>query len=573
MDKVIIIDGYNDEPAGFGVSPYLDVYARYTAGAIWSYNNKIKINYYTIDEARANFNSVLKEADASDILIVLGGTVVPGKYIGGTPITATEAIKIGKVVTKPIKILGGPAAKFGFGGEGGKKPKIPKEIALSYDLIVKGDIEIVTYNLLQENLHVDVIEPYMRRTSYQEISNFAVKGARIIKDHPNYKRNLICEIETYRGCPRSITGGCSFCAETLYGLPTFRPIKDIIKEIEALYTFGARNFRLGRQPDIYSYMSKGVGEKEFPLLNPEAIRKLFLGIRKVAPNVKMLHIDNANPGAIARYPDRAREITKIIVEYHTSGDVAAMGVETADEKVIKANNLKASPEESFRAIKIVNEIGSRRGSTGMPELLPGINFVYGLMGETKETYNINLEFMKSVLHCGLLVRRINIRQCIPLPGTKMWNVGTKIIHKHKRYFKIYKERMRKEVDLPMLKKIIPEYSVLKDVFLEKKKDNIILGRQVGSYPILVTIPFEHKLNKFVKVMVTGHGYRSVTGVLLPIKINVWSKKELTLIPGIGDKLSAKIIKERPFKNTSDLGKIIRKRDLLERLKENIVFDL
>ena len=94
-------------------------------------------------------------------------------------------------------------------------------------------------------------------------------------------------------------------------------------------------------------MSKGVGELEFPKPNPDALDKLFKGIRNVAPKLKTLHIDNANPGVIARYPDECKLIAKSIIKYHTPGDVAAFGVESVDPIVIKKNNLKATAEDIY----------------------------------------------------------------------------------------------------------------------------------------------------------------------------------------------------------------------------------
>lgn len=565
VDRVFIIDGYNDEPAGLGVPPYLDVYARYTAGAIWTYNRSIEVFYYTIDEVRQNFDFIIKKANSAQLVIVIGGMIVPGKYLGGKPIKLEEALRIAKLLTKPIKVLGGPAARYGFGFEGGKTPKLIRELEDYYDLIVKGDLEIAIHQLLTEKLRVEAVDPYAKRENAHEIRDYAIKGAKIVLDHPNYGLNLICEIETYRGCPRVITGGCSFCAEVLYGLPDFRPVRDIVDEIEALHQFGVRHFRLGRQPDIYSYMAKGVGETEFPKLNPPALEKLFSAIRNVAPNLKVLHIDNANPGAIAHHPEEAREITKIIVKYHTPGDVAAFGVESADPVVIKANNLKAQPDEAMKAIEIINEIGSRRGWNGLPELLPGINFVHGLIGETVQTYQLNLEFMKEVLNRGLLVRRINIRQCIPLPGTRMWKVGNKIIKRHKSIFKIYKEKMRREVDLPMLKKVVPTWIILKEVFTEQHDGTMTLARQVGSYPILVCIPLKINLNQFIDIVVVDHGYRSVTGLPVPLKINQVSVEILAKIPGIGRKRAAKIAVNRPIKSSEDLIKIVNDEKIVKKI--------
>ena len=67
----------------------------------------------------------------------------------------------------------------------------------------------------------------MRRMNSQVINNFAKKGAMIVKQHPYFPTYLITEIETYRGCFRSITGGCSFCSEPSKGIPSFRTIDGI----------------------------------------------------------------------------------------------------------------------------------------------------------------------------------------------------------------------------------------------------------------------------------------------------------------------------------------------------------
>jgi len=104
--------------------------------------------------------------------------------------------------------------------------------------------------------------------------------------------------------------------------------------------------------------------------DPEAIEELYMNIRKVAPGLKVLHMDNANPVTLSKYPDESRHIAEIIVKYHTSGDVAALGMESADPDVISANDLKATPDEVFEAIKLLNEAGARPGASGLPELLP-----------------------------------------------------------------------------------------------------------------------------------------------------------------------------------------------------------
>src|SRR5659263_190247 len=191
------------------------------------------------------------------------------------------------------------------------------------------------------------VQHRMRTTG--EIGRWGGSGAFIITQHPDYPY-VMCELETYRGCPRH--SHCSFCTEPFYGKPDFREINDVVIEVSALYENGARYFRLGRQPDLFMYRSKnGVPD-------PDALEELYSGIRTVAPDLKVLHMDNANPVTISKYPDESRKIAEIIVKYHTSGDVAALGMESADPDVICANDLKATPDEVFEAIKLLNEVGT-----------------------------------------------------------------------------------------------------------------------------------------------------------------------------------------------------------------------
>jgi len=376
---------------------------------------------------------------------------------------------------------------------------------------------------------------------------------------------------TYRGCARSIVGGCSFCSEPSKGIPRFRPIEDVIDEVQSLYAKGIRHFRIGSQPCIFSYMSKGVGELEFPKPNPDALERLFQGIHSVAPDLKTLHIDNANPGVLAHFPEECRLIAKTIIKYHTSGDVAAFGVESVDPIVIKENNLKASPDEIMDAIRLLNEVGSKRGASGLPELLPGLNFVFGLSGETKETFRIDFEFLKQMFDEGLLVRRINLRQVIPIPGTKMHSFGDKNVKKHKAEFKRFKRKVREQIEHPMLRRLIPEGTILKDIFTEIYDGKLTFGRQLGSYPLLVGIPGVFPLDKFFDVNIVDYGYRSVTAVPFPLDINSVPRDTIEAIPGIGKKRAARILAKRPFKNREELIHSLDDLDVGRKLFEYINF--
>ncbi len=558
--KAVIIDGYVDEPACLGVPPYISPYPRYIAGALRECKiPQQDIYYVTIDQLRTSPADAKNKIMNADIAIIIAGMTVPGKYLRASPITPGEIESIFSIVSG-IKVLGGPI-RFGFSKEGGTTASAPG-IDVEDMYLAHADIEAFVYDILQSKTNIRDPENVMHRfRTVDEIARWSVNGAFIIKQHPDYP-HLMCELETYRGCGRR--KHCSFCTESLYGASDYRAVVDVVSEVSALYGAGAKYFRIGRQPDLFTYHATDAGG-DVPKPNPWIIESLYHGIRNVAPELRVLHLDNVNPATIAAYPDESRTIMKIIIQYHTSGDVAALGMESADPKVIVANDLKAMPEDVFDAIKMINDIGSARGTNGLPELLPGLNFVHGLKGETKNTFGMNYDFMKKVLDSGLLVRRINIRQVMSFPDTPMFGNDV-LVKKHKKLFLKYKEKVRKNIDLPMLRKVVPIGTVLRDVMCEVS-DHITFGRQLGSYPLLVGIPAKLPTGKFVDVAVTGHGQRSITGIPYPLEINKVSIKLIMELPGVGKKQALRIIDGMPYESEQEfLNKNVIGDELVKYIK-------
>jgi len=543
--RVAIVDGYVDEPTCLGVPPYVSTYVRYTAGALVAAGiNEESIEYYAIDTLRREPH--LKEAlfDA-DALFLITGMTVPGRYLGGKPITAKEIEEIGKIPT--YKVIGGPI-KFGFTLKGGSRAvELPFE---GYQLICRGDIELAAYYVgkyLIEGRELPEGVFTQKRTA-KHIDLFAPLGAFIVRQHFYYP-NVICEIETFRGCERR--RHCSYCTEGFYGNPDEREPEKIVEEVSALYREGVKYFRIGRQPNILGYRAVKT-EGEFPRPDPQVICNLFRQIREVG-DIRTLHIDNVNAGTIDAHPAESREALKCIATYDTEGDVAPFGLETADEEVIEKNFLKVNPEGIKRAIRIVNEVGAfKEREDGLYKLLPGINFLVGLPGETKESFRKNIDFLKSILDEGLLVRRVNIRQVMVFDGTPIAEMVKRPKTKYKKEFEKFKEWVRENFDLPMMKRVFPVGTVIKEVLLEAYDGGHTLGRQLGSYPILVRIPEKMELFKKVDIVVVGHRERSVIGIPVPIEINKVSLKLLSHLPGISKKTATEIVLKRPFKDSVEL---------------------
>ena len=544
---IIILDCYTDEPAGLGVPPYLNTYPRYAYGAVKKAGQEAK--YLTIDDLRAN-NRRAAELEKAELIIVIAGIHTPGKYLRTQPATLSEIARyLSKAKGK--KILGGPAGALGTISGGGDRIQESQAFQLGelFDHVIQGDIEKAVYGLLTKGR----IDTKKHRT-YTELSELAIAGAEVIRQHPDFPNFLMCEIETYRGCSRDKY--CSFCTEPVrYGRAIYRPSQDILEEIKELYKQGARHFRLGKQPCIYSYQA---GKK----LNPKAIHELFSGIRETAPELKTLHIDNANPSVIANQPEAAEEITKTLVKYCTPGNVAAFGLESADPRVIEENNLNTSPEECLKAVELLNRIGGKRGENGMPYLLPGLNFVFGLKGETKNTFELNFQFLKKLLDDDLMVRRINLRQVAVFPDTKMQETGTRLIEKHKKLFLKCKKRIREEIDRPMLEKVVPVGTRLTGLRAEISKDGITFCRQTGTYPLIVGVPEEIEQDQVIDAAVVDYGFRSVTALRYPFDMDSCSKKSLEFIPGIGRRIAEKLISSRPL-TREKLGDILKDRETFE----------
>lgn len=527
--KTILIDGYLDEPSCLGVPPYISPHIRYTYGALLEAGiKKENLDYKTIDSLRESWEKNLQRLEEYDLLIIIAGTTVPGHYLGGRPISITEIKELSNKLYYPSRILGGPITLI-------------KDDFKNFDHICKEIAALDIYQTLTEK-----IDNLSSEKIAELISRWAIRGAEVTREHPNYPY-LVLELETFRGCPRA-SGHCSFCSERLKNRTYQRSPENIIKEVESLAHAGNHYYRLGCQTNMLMYQHSSAKGKLKP--NPAAIKNLYQGIHQADPELNLLHLDNMNPADIIKYEKESREILKTITEYNTAGDIAAFGLESADPQVIDKNNIASTPEITYKAVEIMNEIGGKR-EDGIPKFLPGLNFLHGLIGEREETMDYNYRFLKKIYEAGLMLRRINIRQVVTLGSYPEIEID-------RSRFEEYKEKINKEINKPMLKRVYPKGTILKNVLIEKRKGKLSYGRQLGTYPILVGIPGKQPLNKMIDLKIIDHGYRSITALPWPFDIKNASPDQLTYLPGIGKKRANQIFMERP--NTiRELKKIIEEK--------------
>jgi radical SAM superfamily enzyme with C-terminal helix-hairpin-helix motif len=516
MTHVTLVDGYIDEPGSLGVPPYIHPLVRAAYGA--ARDAGAEVSYHTIDDLREGWHP-----ERTDVSIVLTGSAVPGRYIRASPASKRELERYLPTIGG-VKILGGPLT-------------LEMEVGRSalFDIIAIKDPASCLFDYLMGK------DPTNRWRTVDEWNRWLMMGAEVVKKHRDFPQPLVAEIETYRGCIRYMSGGCSFCVEPLKGAPVCREPKDIVDECRELHRLGVRNFRLGAQTCFISYHAHLDGT-ETPRPDPEAIEDLLSGIAELG--VDLLHLDNANPAVIAAHPEESEQVLRSIVRHCTSGNVLALGMESADPIVVKENNLNATAGQVMQAIELINSIGRERGQSGLPSVLPGLNFIIGLNGETKRTLELNYDFLEDVLRKDLLLRRINIRQVIGIRREFKGGVS------HSDFLK-FKQKVRENIDGPMLEKVAPLGTVLRRVYTEMREGKTTFGRQIGTYPLLVGFSYPIELDRFVDAIVSGHGFRSLTAVEHPLLINKCSLAAIASLPAVGKKRAANILVHRPYKNKEE----------------------
>src|SRR3989475_768478 len=416
--KVVIRDGYVDEPSNCGVPPYISPYPRYVAGAVRDAGHEWE--YVTIDRVRAG------HPVAGDLLVLISGPIVPGKYLRSLPISEKEIVHHASAFTGP-RVFGGPLARFRYYDDSLIQP---------FDWVALRDLDAAVYD------HLMTGEWTHRDKTMEEWDRWALLGADVVHEHPDFPEPLTVELDTSKGCVRYVNKGCSFCIEPMYGKPKFREVAGVLAEVRRLAELGVVNFRLGGQADFFSYQAIGLGTSPTPRINVPVIRALLEGIRAAAPDLKVLHTDNGDP-----------------------------------------------------ALRLLEE--------------------------------------------DLWVRRINIRQVRPV-RREFEPTGLY------REFRRFKEAVRTTIDHEMLRRVVPEGTVLRDVFLELQDGHVTYGRQIGTYPILVGLPYTTGINRFVDVRVVSHGQRSLTAVEYPLDVNRAPLAAISALPGIGAKRAARIVRARPF---------------------------
>ena len=247
MEGWLVIDGYEDEPAAFGVPNYLGFHIRYICGVLES--RKIPYTYMTIDQWRIQYKHKLSNLNSRlelkqhlsnlDGAVILAGAIVPGKYIRGTPISRPELDQILSILPSEQPVLCGGWAIRHWRYDGWTPLRNNLFCAVQ-------DTDASLDYFLSTNIWKN------KKRSSDQWSNWARYGSssKSVTNHPDLftldGRNgpLTYEVELYQGCVR-FKRGCKFCIEPKKGMPIWRDEKDVLDEVYSAIDSGIRNVRLG----------------------------------------------------------------------------------------------------------------------------------------------------------------------------------------------------------------------------------------------------------------------------------------------------------------------------------------
>jgi len=271
--------------------------------------------------------------------------------------------------------------------------------------------------------------PILRRREWEKYK----PSTRLIRHYPLYWASRVY-VEVVRGCsnyaipdlrplipenlmPDKPMPGCAYCSVvSLWGYARSRSIELVYQEVKALVDEGVRRIVLSG-PDFLDYGRDWLVEPK-PLLNPrqpgpniEAIRKLLerlTSIPEIASGDVSLMVENVKPSLV-------NEDTARVLGEYLPGTPVHLGLEVADDKLLKLLGRPASTYDTYRAVALLVKHG----------LKPYVYVMYCLPGETRQTIAKTIRFMKKLYVLG--AEKFTAYKFTPLPQSALHKINTKLL--------------------------------------------------------------------------------------------------------------------------------------------------
>ncbi len=227
----------------------------------------------------------------------------------------------------------------------------------------------------------------------------------------SYTKKKLGPIEITRGCPY----GCFYCQTSyIFGKkPRHRSIDTVLSLVENLFKRGIRDIRF-ITPNGFSY-----GSEDGKYINYKKLEELLKGIRGIIKGEGRIFFGSF-PSEVR--PEHVNEYTVGLIKKYANNDNLVIGCQSGSERMLEMCRRGHGVSEVIRAAKVCIKNG----------LIPKIDFIFGLPGETQKDIDDSIKLMKELTKIGA---KIHAHTFMPFPGTPFKNKRPGDIRKYYSFLK------------------------------------------------------------------------------------------------------------------------------------------
>lgn len=323
--------------------------------------------------------------------------------------------KAGEVISniKKLRLSGHKNVTYIAGGSH-STGELEKTIKVGFDAVIVGE---------GERSFPELVYRIVYNKSYEDLEGIAFqnKEGRIqinrnreqvdLNSTPPFafKHKLFAPIEISRGCP----WGCKFCqTPRIFGFNIRHRNVDCIVKYAKLAVKHGYNKTWFITSNAFAY-----GSKNGKVSCVEKIRKLLMNLRKVNGLEEIF---------FGTFPSEVRpefvgeEIMDLVTKY-TSNKKLTIGAQTGSQKMLNLIGRGHDVIDVYKAVDLTLEVN----------IIPHLDFIFGLPGETEEDLDQTKQMIKEVVNLGA---KIHAHTFMPLPGTPFEKESSGILDKETKKF-------------------------------------------------------------------------------------------------------------------------------------------